>query len=247
MEAMTPFRRKRRDTSEKHETSNPPGASRAGTSRARIEWPLVGLIRMLLPAAVRLDGRAISPELLRARIADRLRDAGLEPPPPDRVDPLVKPLGTPHQAPDAPHGAPHDVPHDAPQDADAWRRVALAAAVLEADAAREVVAQLAERIDVLTIVDAFISTGRDLSLLTMAVLRQSPLRIEEFARQLSARLGVGFVGETPRQSADLLHRLDYARLVAEARRARASAEEQMEYLRKLQEEETRRRRPRGKF
>jgi hypothetical protein len=93
---------------------------------------------------------------------------------------------------------------------------------------------------------AFVGLARELPLLTMELLRQSELRIEEFARNFIARLGATVAGETPQQSRDRLHRLDYARLLEEAEQAKVSAEERMEYIRKLQEEQDKKTR-RGKW
>ena len=84
-------------------------------------------------------------------------------------------------------------------------------------------------------------------LLTMAVLRQSELRTEELARKLARHLGVGIWGESDEDSERELERLDYGRLLAEAERAKVLAEDRMAYLRERQEEELRRRRPRGKW
>lgn len=83
--------------------------------------------------------------------------------------------------------------------------------------------------------------------LTMELLVESPLRIEEFVRHFLARLGAGVEGETVQAAQARLERLDYRNLLAEAERARESAEERMEVLRKLQEDLEARRMPRGKW
>lgn len=82
---------------------------------------------------------------------------------------------------------------------------------------------------------------------TMELLVESPLRIEEFVRHFIARLGAGVEGETLESSQARLEGLDYRNLLQEAERARESAEERMEYLRKLQEELQARQVPRGKW
>jgi len=85
-------------------------------------------------------------------------------------------------------------------------------------------------------------------LLSRRLLRQSPLRREEFARQLIARLGATVRGEPAEQTRRELVRLDYGRLVAEAERAKWAADQRLDWLRQLQQEQDRRRpRPRGKW
>jgi hypothetical protein len=88
--------------------------------------------------------------------------------------------------------------------------------------------------------------ARQTEVLTLSLLRQSDIRIEEIARHLAASLGVGWRGETPEQSKNRLHQLDYKRLLAEADEAKKQAEERMEYLRKKQVEDAARRTRRGK-
>jgi hypothetical protein len=83
--------------------------------------------------------------------------------------------------------------------------------------------------------------------LSLDLITQSPLRVEEFARHLLAHLGVGVQGEARGDSRQRLERLDYRSLLAEAERARQGAEAQMEYLRKLQEGVDARFAPRGKW
>jgi hypothetical protein len=83
--------------------------------------------------------------------------------------------------------------------------------------------------------------------LTLELLRQGPLRVEEFARHFLARLGAAVAGETPAQSRLRLQRLDYAQLLAEAERDKVSAAERMDYLRRLQEQQEQRLARRGKW
>ena len=80
---------------------------------------------------------------------------------------------------------------------------------------------------------------------TVALVRQSEVRAEEFARRLAADLGVAIAGETAEHSQQRLDAIDYKRLLAEAEQAKAAAQAQMEKLRKKQEELDLRRR-RGK-
>jgi hypothetical protein len=76
---------------------------------------------------------------------------------------------------------------------------------------------------------------------TLELVRESPLRAEEFCRHLIAHLGAGVRGESAEESARQLERLDYGRLLAEAERAKMSAADRLEYLRKLQAERAPRR------
>lgn len=133
-------------------------------------------------------------------------------------------------------------------DAEAWRRLALAVGILDVPMVRDALPNLVEEGDVARQVkDAFVGLARATSLLTMELLRQGPFRVEEFARHFLARLGATVAGETIPQSRDRLERLDYARLLAESDRAKVSAEDRMEYLRKLQQEQDKRRPGRGKW
>jgi hypothetical protein len=193
----------------------------------RVDLSLPALRELFADAAGRLEGKAVEAELVRARLADRYRDAGLEPPLPEEFDALVRDL-----------------------DGEGWRRLALAAGALDLEEVREALPRLLapspggvrEQVEA-----AFVGLARATELLTMELLRQSPLRVEEFARHFLARLGAAVAGETVPQSRERLHRLDYGRLLAEAERAKLSAQERMEYLRKLQEEEDAQRPRRGKW
>ncbi len=82
--------------------------------------------------------------------------------------------------------------------------------------------------------------------LTVALVRQSAIRAEEFARHFSMRLGIAIRGETGEKSLKRLNALDYRRLLSEAEQAKQAAQDQMERLRKKQEQTDRGRR-RGKW
>ena len=87
-----------------------------------------------------------------------------------------------------------------------------------------------------------------LELLTLEVLQQSDVRLEEFARHFCAEFGLAIDGETSEVAAARLHDIDFARLMKEAETARNSAADRMAYLRELQEKENESRRPRrGKW
>ena len=87
-----------------------------------------------------------------------------------------------------------------------------------------------------------------LKMLTVAVLQESDIRLEEFARHFCTAWGLVIENETPAASAARLHAINFGRLIKEAEAARASADDRLAYLRKLQEEQEQTRRPRrGKW
>jgi hypothetical protein len=173
----------------------------------------------------RLAGRKVPQDLVRARLADHCRDVGLEPVLPDDFAGWSSGL-----------------------DDEGWRRLALAGSALDVAEVKGAFSTLrGERAVGSFLDDAFISPARELTLLTMELLQQSPLRVEEFTRQFLVRLGAGVKGETDAVSVQQLARLDYARLLEQAEKAKVSAEERMEYIRKLQQEQEARRPRRGKW
>jgi hypothetical protein len=176
-----------------------------------IELPLLTAAMAANLAA--LERAAIRPPLLLARMADRLRDEAVDPPDPGNVNAWVSRL-----------------------DAEAWRRLALLVAALDVDAMRALLAPLVVRDGVERVTRiGIIGAAADASLLTLALLRESKVRLEELARRWLAALGVAIVGETAAVSAETLQRIDYARLLGEAERAKAAAEARMAELRKQQE------------
>lgn len=193
----------------------------------RVDVQLPPLKASFAGAVPRLEGKSVEPDLVRAQLADRYRDAGLEPILPEDFDALVLKL-----------------------DAEGWRRLALAASALDLEPVRTVLPRLlslpAEGV-INQVQNGFVGLAEATPLLTMELLRQSPLRVEEFARHFLARLGAAVAGETVEQSKDRLTRLDYARLLAEAERAKLSGEERLAYLRALQEEQEASRPRRGKW
>jgi hypothetical protein len=87
-----------------------------------------------------------------------------------------------------------------------------------------------------------------LNLLTLDVLQQSDIRLEEFSRHFCAAWELKIQGERPAKSEARLHEIDFGRLMKEAEAARSSAKERLAYLRELQEKEEETRRPRrGKW
>jgi len=193
--------------------------------RPAVEVTLPPLEAVLAAAVPCLEKVVAEPDLLRARLADAYRDGQLEPPLPETFDARTADL-----------------------DAEGWRRLALAVTALDHAPLRATLPRLVRDGDTTRqMEEAFIGLALATSLLTMELLRQGPLRVEEFARQLLARLGAQVAGETVEHSRERLERLDYECLLSEAERARESAEGRMDYLRKLQEEKDRRRPRRGKW
>jgi hypothetical protein len=165
------------------------------------------------------------PELVRARFADRCRDAGLEPLLPEEFDKLTDGL-----------------------DAETWGRLALLVGALDLEAVRSALPALAAARPLAELVrTAFAGLARETPLLNLELLRQSPLRVEELARRFIAALGATVRGESPQVSEQRLARLDYGQLLAEAERAKQAASGRVEQLRKLQEEQEKRRPRRGKW
>jgi len=198
----------------------PPAPAKDAGPRA--EWDLQTVTGLLGQLAPPLETREIEPLLIQARLADHYRDIGLAPVAPVNFDALVRGL-----------------------DAESWRRFALALGPLDHAETRSVLAHV--KTTVLQQVEGgFVATARQHDVLTLALLRQSEVRIEEFARHLALSLNVAWRGETPDESRARLHQLDYKRLLAEAEEAKKQAQERMEYLRKKQDEDAARRRPRGK-
>jgi hypothetical protein len=188
----------------------------------RPEWDLRTVAQQLRELAPVLETKEIEPALVQARLADHYRDLNLEPLAPSQFELIA-------------HGL----------DAESWRRLALAVGMLDHEATRFTLAVLTTPVSQQVQV-GFVGTARQIDALTLSLLRQSEVRIEEFARHLAFHLGVFWQGESAEQSKQRLHQLDYRRLLAEAEEAKKQAEERMEYLRKKQEEEAARRRRRGK-
>jgi hypothetical protein len=198
---------------------------RGGKKPARPMLALPVLLRWYTDAVPRFVGKSIEPDLVCARIGDACRDANIDPVVPEDFDDAAKGLHEP-----------------------GWQRLALAASALDLPAMRKVLPQLAGDCGpAMALVTGLTGHARQTPLLTLDLLWQSAFRIEEFARGLLARLEIGVAGENDEQAAQRLERLDYARLLAEAENARVSAEDRMEYIRRLQEEEEKRRPRRGKW
>ncbi|MDF1667340.1 MAG: hypothetical protein P1V97_36680 [Planctomycetota bacterium] len=165
------------------------------------------------------------PALIRARLADGFRSVGLSPLAPNLFDSETESF-----------------------DEEAWRRLALSVSCLDDEDISWGIFACSERKSVKSLVlDGFIHLARERVALTMDLLYESELRMEEYARHMAGELGLMILGESEDESAKIRYRLDYARLLEEADKARLSAQERIEYLQKLQEEEQAKRAPRGKW
>ena len=180
------------------------------------------LTSVVMVGAASLDGRERHPDLARARLADRYRDAALPPLPPALFDQLTTAF-----------------------DAAAWRRLMLitqlmqhAPRLLEMTSPSQVRQHVSEGV---------LECVSETSLLTMTLIRESELRAEEFVRHVLARLGTNIQGEDLRGAMAWIERFNYGKLLEEAERARASGEERLALLRELQEQQERERAPRGKW
>ncbi len=188
---------------------------------AKLDLPA---LQAKLTAAVRASAEPDVP-LTRARFADALRDAGLVPLPPDEFDRAIESF-----------------------DVEGERRLGVLVAALELEPVRAAVGSSAAPASAGQLVSAaVIELARDTPLLSLEVLAQSEQRVEELARRLVAALRATIAGETAEESKKRLHKLDYARLLAEAEKAKEAATERAERLRQLQEQQEQRRGRRGKW
>ena len=162
---------------------------------------------------------AVDPDLTRARLADHCRNAGLLPILPEEYDRAAAGL-----------------------DAEGQRRLAALVALFDFEPVRAAIAQLAASFQTHQIVSAaFTGLALDTPLLTVEVLSQSEQRVEELARKFLAAIRATINGEAADESKKRLQRLDYARLLAEADKARDAAKERADRLRQLQEQQELRR------
>jgi hypothetical protein len=206
----------------KKPAQTPPGpAGQPTPTPPRPEWHLATLTQRLGELAPILETKEIEPPLVQARLADHYRDLDREPVPPARFQRIVRDL-----------------------DGESWRRLALAVWSLDLDDIRSPLALLPTTVEQ-QVEAGFAGAAAKTDALTLTVLRQSEVRVEEFARHLAHHLGVSWQGESRQDSERRLQQIDYKRLLAEAEEAKRQAQERMEYLRKKQEEAGRRR-PRGK-
>jgi hypothetical protein len=186
---------------------------------------LAALQAHLGEAVARSTGARPDADLIRARFADRCRDAELQPLLPSEFDALAGAL-----------------------DGESWGRLALLVGTLDLDAVRETLSALVAPGALRHVVNvAFVGVVRDTALLTRELLHQSPLRVEELARRFIAALGAEVRGESEQVSRERLRRLDYGRLLAEAERAKQAAEGRVEEIHRLLDEREKKFPRRGKW
>ncbi len=190
-----------------------------------VEWDLGRLIDRVRESAPTFEAIEVDTALVHARLADACRDVGQAPPDPRTFERQTGPL-----------------------DAEGWRRLALAACALDDSSYWFDLASRGPAFPVSAgVSDGLPRMAREAEPLTVALVRQSGTRAEEFARKLTAYLGVGIIGESHKESQARLHAIDYRRLLAEAEHARALAQEKMEGLRKKQQAADGARGRRGKW
>lgn len=183
---------------------------------------VIALFALELPA---LERKAVEAALMSARLADALRDAKVRPCHPDLFEILAADL-----------------------DEHAQRRCALFVACAGSDVLRPALPALVQRAGVEALVaKGFVELARGKGLLTLELLRQSEVRLEELARAWCAALGCGIAGESAERSAARLEEIDYARLLGQAEDAKASAEERLKALREQRELAEAKRTRRGKW
>jgi hypothetical protein len=186
---------------------------------------LAELLAWLEAAIARQPAGPADLTLVRARLADGCRDAG------------IAPLLTRDFASATVNF-----------DVGASERFALLAGALAVATVKAALPELVRDCPLAEVVDgAFTGLARETPLLTLDLLRQSELRREELVRKFIAALGARVQGESAKISAQQLKRLDYERLLAEAERARAAAQGRLDELKKLQDEQEARRPGRSKW
>jgi hypothetical protein len=204
-----------------------PSANLPSAAQAKIDPPLwdVALLTDYVHTSARdWEQRTVDPTLVEARLGDRMRDEQLRPLSTTQFAQLVGVL-----------------------DEQAWRRMALAVGAFDLPEVRGVLPILAAIYSLdQRVYGGLVQLAAETDVLSLTLLGQSVVRAEEFARHFASQLGVEIRDESPDQSRAILDRISYRRLLAEAERARDSAEEQLEYLRKLQEAQDSGRR-RGKW
>ncbi len=163
-------------------------------------------------------------ELVRARLADGLRDQQLEPPLPEEFAQRWQSL-----------------------DDDGRSRLAVLVDAVRAEPIAFFRPGTGQGvIDGQHALDAYARCAADSSSLTLPILQQSAVRIEELVRRLLSLLDVGVVGERAAQSLARLHHIDYGRLLKEAAAAKVAAEARLAELQKRKDQQEANLRSRGK-
>ena len=178
----------------------------------------------MMAAVLLLPDGPVDRDLVRARLADCYRDMQLDPPRPADLDEACELL-----------------------DDEALRRFAVLARVMESPAMQEAAPLVIQHGDVAgQVLEGLATPSVDHDLLTIELLCQSPLRIEELARHFLAAMKLRITGESVDESNAKRMLLDYKRLLEEASKAEKDAEERTAALRERRDEVISRRR-RGKW
>ncbi|MEM9073380.1 MAG: hypothetical protein AAGE52_33050 [Myxococcota bacterium] len=178
-----------------------------------LQLPLKAVIHVLRGSLPRAQHESVDAALYRARFCDALRDRRMVVPSPQELD----------------HA-------ESSMDPASWRRLATVTSAIEDEAIGEAVS-IAARLDEdpsRVWFEGFVGFAAGMDLHPLELLRESSHRLEEYARTWLLRVGVGVAGESSDQSIERLTRLDYARLLAEAERARDAATRRLSDLRRLQ-------------
>jgi len=163
--------------------------------------PLPPVVAALAAALAELEPASLDADVARAKIADLCRDLSVDPLDPLELDTLAAGL-----------------------DRAAIDRFGLAVLVLERRAIPvETLRKLLDGRARAAIREGLVEAAKASALVTLDLLRQSPLRREELARRLILGLGASVAGESMQEARAALERLDYGRLMAEADRAKRAA------------------------
>lgn len=172
------------------------------------------------------DSISVLGSLVRARLADHCRDAGVRPVSETAFESCWSSFDDEHQ-----------------------QRFAVLISACELDIVAELIPiHCAGADDALPVVEQIQKLTKQLELLPVELLLQSDIRLEEFSRHFCKGWGLDIEDESKTASAKRLNDIDFSRLLQEAEQARTSAQDRLEYLRELQQEEEKTRRPRrGKW
>ncbi|MDI1444185.1 hypothetical protein [Polyangium sp. 6x1] len=178
-----------------------PSAQDAHLLPESVPLDLAPILAALGQVLAELEPAALDVDVARAKLADLCRDLAIEPADPLELDPMATGL-----------------------DRGGIERVALLVLVLERRAIPEpTLKRLFENRARTAAREGLFEVARSSGLVTLDLLRGSPLRREELARRLVLGLGASVAGESLAEARAALERLDYGRLMAEAERARRAA------------------------
>lgn len=161
--------------------------------------PLEPVVTAVMDVLAEFDSAASDIDVARAKLADVCRDLSMAPLDPLEWDPLVTNF-----------------------DRHAIDRIAIIVLLIER---RAIASDMLRKILYNRIRTAFkggvVEPARVSSLVTLDLLRQSPLRREELGRRVLLGFGASILGEKLADSRAALERLDYGRLMDESNRARS--------------------------